>query len=379
MSRYQESQDLIADAESALRAGDVEGARSLFRQAGMLQETVLASLPEERVRTRSVFALGVASLYYRANALDEAERAAHRFLADGWLHEHSRLALTDLLVRIWNERLAAEAGEQLSGEAFSVTLRGGHVLYGLAPVEVADAMTKNAITYVRRMAAWCNNEQFTVPAPDPTRGLSETYRALQRQPMAASYRVDIHLAQAQLALPLAGADAAPPASPARIIDESTAFARSVTAHDVDAVRDLVDDASYRGALVRLVRQLVPNGRTVREVELRNSAEPRERAVCLRSEHRKRINKLVHELGPPSEPTSGEQRLRGVLRAVNLNTGILQVDRAEGPAKFEITEVLHDIVGPMLNKPVVVRAYLPRHRTKIPIAQDIDLDEEADDD
>jgi ATP/maltotriose-dependent transcriptional regulator MalT len=101
---YRASQDRIVEAEAALKAGDVERARAQFREAARLQRAFVDALPPERVRTRSVYGLSVASLLYRAGDLDAAERLAGRLLAEDWLELHSADGLLELLLSIWADR-----------------------------------------------------------------------------------------------------------------------------------------------------------------------------------------------------------------------------------------------------------------------------------
>jgi hypothetical protein len=101
---YHESQQRILEAEEALKAGDIDRARTLFHEAAGLQRTFVDSLPADRVRTKSVYGLSAATLLYKANALDEAERLAHHFLSQVWFEPYSSAKLRELLIHIGHER-----------------------------------------------------------------------------------------------------------------------------------------------------------------------------------------------------------------------------------------------------------------------------------
>ena len=101
---YQESQMRMAEAEAALKEGDEESARALFREAARLQRAFIDALPADRVRTRSVYGLSSATLAYRAGDLDEAERLAAHLLSQPWLEPYSADRLRELLTRIWTDR-----------------------------------------------------------------------------------------------------------------------------------------------------------------------------------------------------------------------------------------------------------------------------------
>jgi hypothetical protein len=101
MSNYRESQERIDEAEAALREGDADRARSLYREAAGLQRAFVDSLSLDRVRTRSIYGLSVATLLYRAGDLDEVERFAHQLLAEPRIEAHSAAKLRELLNQIW--------------------------------------------------------------------------------------------------------------------------------------------------------------------------------------------------------------------------------------------------------------------------------------
>jgi len=372
MSDYRESQDMIARAELALRGGEIQEARGLFRAAAELQKRLVERLPPERVRTRSVFGLSAASLLFKADALDEAETLAYSLLADMPLEPRSREGLRDLLQRVWNEQQAREDGLVGLGEALSTTLHGGRIRYGVAPSDIVDTAYKTVASYIRRMGAWCNREPFARKPAPAVRDIGEAYQAFRSEPAPASYRIELYLTQVQPSLDLGGRYGRP-ATPAQIVGSCIEFARLVGNHDREAVGAFVPDERYRGTLLRLVRQLVPDGHDVAEVEIRRRAEPKEFAVRLRPLHREPVNSLVKALGARQvgEASEGPVTLTGVLRAVDLDAGELRVHGDDCKTDVEISDELHDIIGPMLNKRVTVRAFR-RRRRKTLLAQDIDF-------
>jgi Flp pilus assembly protein TadD len=106
MSHYRESQTRIDEAEAALREGDEARARASYREAARLQRAFIDSVPEDRVRTRSIYGLSVATLLYRAGDLWDAERLAHQLLAEPRIEPHSANQLRALLNRICRSELA---------------------------------------------------------------------------------------------------------------------------------------------------------------------------------------------------------------------------------------------------------------------------------
>lgn len=113
MSSYHESQARIDEAEAALREGDAARARALYREAATLQRAFIDSVAADRVRTRSIYGLSVATLLYRAGDLDDAERLAHQLLVEPWLEARSADKLRVLLEQIWKDRGLIEASMAL--------------------------------------------------------------------------------------------------------------------------------------------------------------------------------------------------------------------------------------------------------------------------
>jgi len=385
MAAYDESQDLIVQAEQASRAGRHPEARSLYGQAAALQRQLLEALPEGRFRTRSAVGLSAASLLWRAGDLAQAERLAHELMAQEWLEARARTGLQELLGRIWTQSAASPGMAPAGAQPLSLTLSGGSVTHGLAPADVVEHAVELCRRFLRRMAAWCVGDPFQrLPAGDTPE--VERYRVLLATPVPGSYRLDFYVATAgqfgeRPELPLEVQESPTP-GPSDIIDTCLRFARFVREGNRDGVRDLVTQEEYRESLVRLVRSLVPDGRAVAEVELRPPEAPAEEAVRFRAPHRSAVTSLLHDVCPPPRRGDGERplALRGVLMKVDLYTSVIEVTSETGRRRFKIPAVLDDVIGPMLNKPVKVTAHMPAGgRSTMGVADDVDLADEAAED
>ena len=107
---YQESQERITSAEAASRTGALDKARVFYREAAELQRAFVNSQPPERIRTRSVYGLSTATLFFKAGDLDEAEQLAKGLLAEPWIEPGSASKLHLLLKLIADERVAGAPG-----------------------------------------------------------------------------------------------------------------------------------------------------------------------------------------------------------------------------------------------------------------------------
>lgn len=100
---YQRSQDLIARAEAAKGAGDETQARACYLEAARTQWKWVQGLPVERLRTRSVFGLSAATLFYRAGDKTAAEDVARQLLSDPSFEPSSQYKLGELIGLISRE------------------------------------------------------------------------------------------------------------------------------------------------------------------------------------------------------------------------------------------------------------------------------------
>ena len=107
---YQESQQRITGAEAALRAGDLDKARVLYREAAELQRAFADAQPTERIRTRSIYGLSAATLFFKAGDLDKAEQLVQDLLVASWIEPGSANKLRLLLKLIADERVTGAPG-----------------------------------------------------------------------------------------------------------------------------------------------------------------------------------------------------------------------------------------------------------------------------
>jgi len=139
---------------------------------------------------------------------------------------------------------------------------------------------------------------------------------------------------------------------------------------------IVPDAQYRAAFLNLTRNLSPSGKTFDRLEVRDASSPGEPLVTLGSETRTGLNGAIRKLKPSlaqaaDEPTT----LAGTLRALHLDQDWLEISKTGDPVEHirveDAGDALDDVVGPMVNRQVVVSAI--KRGTKY-LYRDIELSE-----
>ena len=76
------------------------------------------------------------SLWYKGRDYAAAERLAHRYLAAGQLPPFAETQLRNLLHMIWTASAAEKAGVRFVRGDVLVSVKGGQVIYGGAPLDL---------------------------------------------------------------------------------------------------------------------------------------------------------------------------------------------------------------------------------------------------
>jgi hypothetical protein len=113
--------------------------------------------------------------------------------------------------------------------------------------------------------------------------------------------------------------------------------------------------------VNLTRNLAPSGKTFERLEIRDASTPSEAQVSLVADTRQGLNAALRKMRPRDQDDLDKQeQITGILRALHLDKDWLEITTTENQQDVdshvrvsEISEVLDDVVGPMVNKLVVV--------------------------
>ena len=347
---HKKSERMAGDAEAAKLQARLDDALRLYRCAAEEESAALDELDNSKPRTLGITAVSAAALWYKSRDPDRAEQIAHRWLAQP-LPMFAVEQLRELLQRIWNERAAEEAGVKIVGDGVLISLKGGQVLPGGAPLDLVATKVDEVRALLYRTA------EFLAGLPHRVRGLpspdiQKSCRPWLFQAVPGSYQFAVTLQEpAQLGLfrgrPLDSAEIT-----AKLLD----VIRVSVEDPGESLTQIVPSAEYRSTFLRLTRNLAPTGETFEKLEMRRVSAPGSRPIVLMRGSRDEITKaLKKETGSRLEEEGGPTQLRGVLRALHLDDDWLQIDidpdhvvRIEG-AK----EVVDDVIGPMVNREVLV--------------------------
>ncbi len=160
------------------------------------------------------------------------------------------------------------------------------------------------------------------PAPEDVR---EAVDLLVTQPVAGSFTFGVRLTDSQLPLLDQEFDTS------AVLSQTMAVLRATQSDDEDSLVELVPDEAYRNVLLRLVRNIAPDGTEVGEIEIREigtSGPPTILTRTTRNRFRRR------SLAQTTKPRQIEDELRGVLRVIDLNRRNIALGAVQQEPRFE---------------------------------------------
>ncbi len=337
-------------SEAALRSQLKDPAAiDLYAKAAALEKLALGGLSKTALRTRGILSVSYTSLLYKARMFAEAEFAIYQCLSDPEMPDHARVQHRELLEVVGDELLLKKHGIRYTGQEFLLSLRGGLIGTGSAPLEVAIDTIKKFTSLVNRVLEWKGKFPFRTTGQMPTE-VASLLQARVAQPMSGSYRFLVRLTEPEETL--FSAKIVEPADVAGSVITSINYA---VLGKIEPLRELIPDHDYRDAVLKLVRNIVPDGKSVRELEVSHVSPTNRETVYFDKRARDYINTALRTGRPESD--SETIKFQGVLRALHLDKNWLVVVTDKGEHKRFATDknVLDDIVGPMVSNAVPVTA------------------------
>jgi hypothetical protein len=108
------SEQFAGQAQDAVRRGDATTSTELYLRAAEEEILALQDIDLSKARTVGITAVSAASLFFKANALHQAERCAHQWLAWDGLPAFAADELRDILRAIRAKQEASTADDRPS-------------------------------------------------------------------------------------------------------------------------------------------------------------------------------------------------------------------------------------------------------------------------
>ncbi|MCC7054226.1 MAG: hypothetical protein IT355_13250 [Gemmatimonadaceae bacterium] len=353
-SHHSESERLASEAEVVARARGAAAAEDLYRRAAEAEERALNDLDVHKQRTLGITAVSATALFYKAHEYARAQHLAHTWLATRYLPAFACDQLQDILINLWSREEQERVGLHFLEGDVLVSVKGGMIVRGGAPLDLIVSKVKEVQAFFFRTIEMLLDQPLRRRG-DPSQEVQGYCRPWLFQAPPGSYQFAVRVQE-----PPQGDLFA--AQRPKIEQVATTFLEIVRASAIDpeSLSTVVPDAGYRDVFLKLARNLAPTGKSYEQIDIRDAARPDARTVTMVSNTRDAVNQAIRKARPP-RPTSPagavERRLAGVLRAVHLDQDWLEIALDERGGSHvrvhEAGEALDDVIGPMVNRRVLM--------------------------
>jgi hypothetical protein len=365
---HRQSEQWAVDAEYARKRGEEARAVELYKQAAEAEERALVDLDPAKIRTLGVTAVSAASLWFKGTEFLKAQIVAYKWLATNQLPPFAIEQLQNLLQTIWTEVAIRESGIRFTGEEVLVSVKGGEIVHGGAPLDLIQSKIREIGVLFSRTVEFLMQVPHRKHGP-PSMEVQKFYRPWLLQAPAGSYQFAVRIEEpGQIELPSI-AKKRPHAD-----QVASMFLDIVKASAEDPEGTLpavVPDPEYRSTFIKMTRNLAPTGEDFKRLEIRPISLPVSKPVILVPEVREIIRRTVLRWTPRKQAEKKEKKVRmeGILRALHLDQDWIEITvRRRGEPEKHIRidgagDQVDDVLGPMVNRPVIVETTLIEKRKK----------------
>lgn len=351
------SEEYASQAEQFSRQREINRAAELYRLAAEAETHALNDLDAIKTRTIGITAVSSVSLYYKAQEFALAKRIAHKWLATEFLPPFAIDELEKLLQVIRYEESRAKSGIQFIEGEVLVSVSGGEVLPGAAPLELILRKVE------RIRSIFYRTTEFLLEKPHRTRGLPSQDVKDQCDPWlfqapAGSYQFEVRVRRPQdfEQLILDGI-VDPELRVEQITKKFLEIVRATTQDPEGELIEIVPQEDYRETFLKLTRELAPpaSGKSFDQMEIKSSSDIDAYPVVLRPDTREAIKNVLKKPEVISQESSAHKitHLKGTLRGLQLDKDWIEVNIDGKTERIYEAKEIDDVIGPMVDRRVVV--------------------------
>ena len=347
---HEASERLASTAQAALRHGQRQKARELYARAADAEQRAVADLDAAKTRTLGISSVSAVSLYYKAAMFERAEEVACRWLSAESVPVFAKEQLRILLQSIWSEQTRNKAPARFEPGEILVSVQGGEIVSGGAPLDLIVEKVKIVQSLFHRTAEFLGGLDHRRRGA-PNKEIQDSCRPWLFQAAPGSYQFAVAIQKEyqpdlfEPALP----------SPGDVADCFMQILRVGIEDPEESFTEVVPDADYRKTFLKLTRNLAPDGSVCRRLDVRVAGDSR--PISLGLDVRHDLGRFIREAKRGHEsPEFPPEPLHGVLRAVHLDKDWLEVAVEKGASLrrvHAVGEEVDDVLGPLVNKPVIV--------------------------
>ena len=341
------SERLASEAQAVLREGRQREALDLYARAAEAEELAIADLDAAKVRTLGISSVSAVSLYYKAAKFERAEKVAGHWLVCDALPAFAKEQLRNLLQSIWSEQTRNNADVQFAQGQVLVSVQGGEVVSGGAPLELIMDKVRTVQSLFHRTAEFLGGREHRRRGA-PSQDIQDSCRPWLFQTAPGSYQFAVAI-QKEYQQNLFESVPSPE-------DVAACFLRILRVGIEDpeqGLTEVVPDSNYRSTFLKLTRNLAPDGASCSRLDVRSVGDPL--PISLGLGVRQDLGHVIRKTRRGNKtPDSQTEALHGMLRAVHLDNDWLElVAGNERVRVIAVGEEVDDVLGPLINRPVIV--------------------------
>jgi len=223
-------------------------------QAATAEMRAFESIGADKPRTLGVTGVSAVSLWYKAGRLDEADQLAHRAAAIGAMPAFAVGELRTLLQAIWNEQAQKEAGVSFVSGQVVVSVKGGQVVTGGAPLDLILGKVQIVEKLFYRTAEFLKSLPLRKKGP-PSREIQERCRPWLFQSVPGSYQFSVAIQKP----PQGELFPSGEPEPELLTETFLSILRAAGEDPVEALKSVVPKDDYRETFLKMTRNLSPWG------------------------------------------------------------------------------------------------------------------------
>ncbi|MEO1144549.1 MAG: hypothetical protein AAFY26_02985 [Cyanobacteria bacterium J06638_22] len=382
---HTQSEGYASQAEELSRRHESERAAEFYCLAAEAEVNALEDLDPSKTRTIGITAVSAASLFFKAQEFLLARKTAHKWLATDLLPSFAVEELENLLqvIRFEESRAKSEI-EFIEGEVL-VSVKGGEILYGAAPLE----LVLRKVDQISKIFYRTTEMLLDLPLRrrgSPTQDVKKYCDPWLFQALPGSYQFSVQVRKPQdheqLSLPgMTAFDIELRVE--QITKKFLDVIRAATQDPEGELIEVVPQEDYRKAFLKSAQDLAPpvTGKAFNQIEIKSSSEDEPRPVILLPETRSVIKEVLKksEPEPPELPEYKVTSLTGILRNLHLDDDWIEISIGGDTQKiYGAGEEIDDRVGPMVNRRVIAEVLegFDRSRERRYSLRDLQLEEDA---
>jgi hypothetical protein len=353
------SEGYASQAEELRRRHERDLAAELYRLAADAEEHALDNVNLSKTRTIGITAVSAVSLYFKAQEFSQARKLAHKWLATDLLPVFAVEELEDLLQVIRFEESRVKSGMQFIEGEVLVSVKGGEVLYGAAPLELVLRKVDQISKFFYRTTEMLLDLPLRKRG-SPTQDVKKYCDPWLFQAVPGSYQFSVQVRKPQDHEQLSFSGMSAAAVELRVEQITKKFLDVIRAATQDPEGELIEvvpQEDYRKAFLKSAQDLAPptTGKTFNQIEIKSSSDDEPHPVILLPETRSVIKEALNksEPEPPELPEYKITSLKGTLRNLHLDDDWIEISiNGKSQKIYGAGEEIDDRVGPMVNRRVV---------------------------